>query len=103
MSLTPFPLPTQISLDDEELAQHPATTEDIRACCQDIKVLGRKELRHVVGVGVGARSPKGRERPLKAVTLVLQEQDAACWATGLGWGPQPYDLCHSNVKCGVQA
>lgn len=56
---------SQISLDDEELAQHPATTEDIRACCQDIRVLGRKELRYAVGAGTGTRSPQGRERPLK--------------------------------------
>lgn len=39
---------SEISLDDEELAQHPATTEDIRVCCQDIKVLGRKELRSLL-------------------------------------------------------
>ncbi|XP_047563739.1 pre-rRNA 2'-O-ribose RNA methyltransferase FTSJ3 isoform X2 [Lutra lutra] len=39
---------SEISLDDEELAQHPATTEDIQACCQDIKVLGRKELRSLL-------------------------------------------------------
>lgn len=39
---------SEISLDDEELAQHPATTEDIRMSCQDIKVLGRKELRSLL-------------------------------------------------------
>ncbi|XP_026368272.1 pre-rRNA 2'-O-ribose RNA methyltransferase FTSJ3 [Ursus arctos] len=39
---------SEISLDDDELAQHPATTGDIRACCQDIKVLGRKELRSLL-------------------------------------------------------
>lgn len=39
---------SEISLDDEELAQHPATSEDIRVCCQDIKVLGRKELRSLL-------------------------------------------------------
>lgn len=39
---------SEISLDDEELAHHPATTEDIRVCCQDIKVLGRKELRSLL-------------------------------------------------------
>ncbi|KAM8812918.1 pre-rRNA 2'-O-ribose RNA methyltransferase FTSJ3 [Rhynchonycteris naso] len=39
---------SEISLDDEELAQHPATTEDIKVCCQDIKVLGRKELRSLL-------------------------------------------------------
>ncbi|XP_004456846.2 pre-rRNA 2'-O-ribose RNA methyltransferase FTSJ3 isoform X2 [Dasypus novemcinctus] len=39
---------SEILLDDEELAQHPATTEDIQVCCQDIKVLGRKELRSLL-------------------------------------------------------
>ncbi|XP_015984037.2 pre-rRNA 2'-O-ribose RNA methyltransferase FTSJ3 [Rousettus aegyptiacus] len=39
---------SEISIDDEELAQHPATTEDIRMSCQDIKVLGRKELRSLL-------------------------------------------------------
>ncbi|XP_003465974.1 pre-rRNA 2'-O-ribose RNA methyltransferase FTSJ3 [Cavia porcellus] len=39
---------SEISIDDKELAQHPATTEDIQACCQDIKVLGRKELRSLL-------------------------------------------------------
>ncbi|KAH0512170.1 pre-rRNA processing protein FTSJ3 [Microtus ochrogaster] len=39
---------SEISIDDEELAQHPATTEDVKACCQDIKVLGRKELRSLL-------------------------------------------------------
>ncbi|XP_036926222.1 pre-rRNA 2'-O-ribose RNA methyltransferase FTSJ3 [Sturnira hondurensis] len=39
---------SEIALDDEELAQHPATTEDVRVCCQDIKVLGRKELRSLL-------------------------------------------------------
>ncbi|KAM4824344.1 pre-rRNA 2'-O-ribose RNA methyltransferase FTSJ3 [Urocitellus parryii] len=39
---------SEISINDEELAQHPATTEDIQACCQDIRVLGRKELRSLL-------------------------------------------------------
>lgn len=55
-------------------------------CCQDIKVLGRKELRYVVGASVGAKSPKGRERPFKAIMLDLWEQDAAVlevWDGGL--------------------
>uniref|UniRef100_K9IN37 pre-rRNA processing protein FTSJ3 n=1 Tax=Desmodus rotundus TaxID=9430 RepID=K9IN37_DESRO len=39
---------SEIVLDEEELAQHPATTEDIWVCCQDIKVLGRKELRSLL-------------------------------------------------------
>ncbi|XP_012822456.1 pre-rRNA 2'-O-ribose RNA methyltransferase FTSJ3 isoform X2 [Xenopus tropicalis] len=36
---------SEIILDDTEFERHPATTNDIRECCRDIKVLGRKELR----------------------------------------------------------
>ncbi|XP_035156303.1 pre-rRNA 2'-O-ribose RNA methyltransferase FTSJ3 [Callithrix jacchus] len=39
---------SEIMIDDEELVQHPATTEDIQVCCQDIRVLGRKELRSLL-------------------------------------------------------
>ncbi|XP_042332838.1 pre-rRNA 2'-O-ribose RNA methyltransferase FTSJ3 [Sceloporus undulatus] len=36
---------SEIVLDSEELEHHSATTEEVRHCCQDIRVLGRKELR----------------------------------------------------------
>ncbi|XP_043932573.1 pre-rRNA 2'-O-ribose RNA methyltransferase FTSJ3 [Protopterus annectens] len=36
---------SEITLDNPELDSHPATTQEIRECCQDIKLLGRKELR----------------------------------------------------------
>ncbi|XP_061446186.1 pre-rRNA 2'-O-ribose RNA methyltransferase FTSJ3 [Rhineura floridana] len=35
----------EIVLDNEELEHHSATTEEVRHCCRDIRVLGRKELR----------------------------------------------------------
>ncbi|KAJ6658210.1 hypothetical protein lerEdw1_001477 [Lerista edwardsae] len=35
----------EIILDNEELRCHSATTEEVRHCCRDIRVLGRKELR----------------------------------------------------------
>ncbi|XP_067398972.1 pre-rRNA 2'-O-ribose RNA methyltransferase FTSJ3 [Emydura macquarii macquarii] len=35
----------EITLGDGELEQHGATTEELRQCCRDIRVLGRKELR----------------------------------------------------------
>ncbi|XP_031430062.2 pre-rRNA 2'-O-ribose RNA methyltransferase FTSJ3, partial [Clupea harengus] len=34
-----------ITFDDAELESHSATSEEIKECCRDIKVLGRKELR----------------------------------------------------------
>ncbi|CAI5790244.1 pre-rRNA 2' [Podarcis lilfordi] len=36
---------SEIVFDSEELERHSATTEEVRHCCRDIRVLGRKELR----------------------------------------------------------
>lgn len=38
----------EIVFDDDEILNNPATTEEIKKCCEDIKVLGRKELRALV-------------------------------------------------------
>ncbi|XP_067271332.1 pre-rRNA 2'-O-ribose RNA methyltransferase FTSJ3 [Pseudorasbora parva] len=35
----------KITFDDPELESHPITSSEIKECCSDIKVLGRKELR----------------------------------------------------------
>ncbi|NXM69904.1 SPB1 protein, partial [Serilophus lunatus] len=35
----------EITLGDGELERHSSTTEELRQCCRDIRVLGRKELR----------------------------------------------------------
>lgn len=37
----------QIVIDDEDIRDHKLTTNEIKECCKDIKVLGKAELRLV--------------------------------------------------------
>lgn len=92
--------PEQISLDDNELAQHPATTEDIRVCCQDIKVLGRKELRFALGVGRSSGSPEGGGEAWE-VYDARSRGTGCCCVGGPGWGPESSDLRGSHLRFGV--
>lgn len=85
---------SEISLDDEELAQHPATTEDIRVCCQDIKVLGRKELRSLLNWRTKLRRyvAKKLKEQAKALDISLssgEEEEGEEEEAAAGTGPQP--------------
>ena len=39
---------TKIALDTDVIANHPATTDEIRASCEDIKVLGKAEIKALI-------------------------------------------------------
>ncbi|KAI4556524.1 hypothetical protein MJT46_015147 [Ovis ammon polii x Ovis aries] len=84
---------SEISLDDDELAQHPATTEDIRVCCQDIKVLGRKELRSLLNWRTKLRRyvAKKLKEQAKALDISLssgEEEEGEEEESAAGTGPQ---------------
>ncbi|XP_066877984.1 pre-rRNA 2'-O-ribose RNA methyltransferase FTSJ3 [Kogia breviceps] len=85
---------SEISLDDEELARHPATTEDIRACCQDIRVLGRKELRSLLNWRTKLRRyvAKKLKEQAKALDISLssgEEEEGEEEESAAAMGPQP--------------
>lgn len=39
---------SEIILDDKDVLNHPKTTSEIRECCKDIKVLGRKDVKAIL-------------------------------------------------------
>lgn len=71
-------------------------------CCQDIKVLGRKELRFALGVGRNSGSPEGGGEAWEGHDAGSRGAGCRC-AGGPGLGPESSDLRGSHLRFGVWA
>lgn len=64
---------TELVFDDDTIANHPLTTEEVRECCKDLKVLGKQELRALLSWRKKIRAQLHSE---ESKTKELEEKEA---------------------------
>lgn len=65
---------SDIVFDDDKITNHSKTTNEIRECCKDIKVLGRKDLRNLIAWWKVLRSEFYPKEETKAVQTIEEPE-----------------------------
>ncbi|CAH0720885.1 unnamed protein product, partial [Brenthis ino] len=65
---------SQIILDDKDVVDHPRTTSEIKECCKDIKVLGRKDVKAILSWLKHIKDWKASQNP-SVVPSVTEDEE----------------------------
>ncbi|XP_017758843.1 PREDICTED: pre-rRNA processing protein FTSJ3 [Eufriesea mexicana] len=65
---------SEIVFDDETIENHEKTTKEIKECCKDIKVLGKKDLRNLINWWKLIKESLKKEEPIDTNTQNLPDE-----------------------------
>lgn len=66
---------SEIVFDDDKITNHPKTTNEIRQCCKDIKVLGRKDLKNLISWWKTLNAEFYPKQPTKEVEAIVENDE----------------------------
>ncbi|CAF4771484.1 unnamed protein product [Pieris macdunnoughi] len=66
---------SEIVIDDEDVHNHPKTTKEIKECCKDIKVLGRKDVKAILNWLKHIKESKKTKEPTEEKADVDEKEE----------------------------